>query len=134
MRCKRCLREAPADAAFCPECGNPLAVPCPRCEAENAPGYKFCKQCGQPLRAAHSRQTTTSQPASPPSYTPAYLAEKILASRSALEGERKQVTVLFCDIVESSRLAAQVGPEEMHRIWIGPSEPRPMPSTGTRAR
>jgi class 3 adenylate cyclase/tetratricopeptide (TPR) repeat protein len=54
--------------------------------------------------------------ASPQSYTPRYLAEKILTSRSALEGERKEVTVLFCDIVESSRLAERLDPEAMHQI------------------
>jgi class 3 adenylate cyclase/tetratricopeptide (TPR) repeat protein len=62
---------------------------------------------------------TGPENAPPLSYTPKFLAEKILASRSALEGEWKQVTVLFCDIVESSRLAAQMGPEAMHRIMDG---------------
>src|SRR5207247_10642883 len=54
--------------------------------------------------------------ASPRAYTPRHLAEKILTSRGALEGERKQVTVLFCDIVESMRLAERLDPETMHEL------------------
>ena len=55
---------------------------------------------------------------SPAAYTPKHLADKILTSGIALEGERKQVTVLFCDIVESSRLAERLDPEAMHEIWV----------------
>jgi len=55
---------------------------------------------------------------SPAAYTPKHLADKILTSRVALEGERKQVTGLFCDIVESSRLAERLDPEAMHEIWV----------------
>jgi len=51
-----------------------------------------------------------------PLYTPGHLAERILTSASALEGERKQVTVLFCDLVESTALAARLGPEAMHTL------------------
>ena len=52
----------------------------------------------------------------PAAYTPKHLAEKILTSRSALEGERKQVTVLFADVKGSMDLAEQIDPEERHRI------------------
>src|SRR5262249_21077393 len=52
----------------------------------------------------------------PLSYTPKHLAEKILTSRSALEGERKQVTVLFCDLVNSTPIAERIGPEAMHTL------------------
>ena len=57
--------------------------------------------------------------ASPASYTPKHLAERILTSRAALEGERKQVTVLFCDIANSTPLAERVGPERMHALLNG---------------
>jgi len=53
---------------------------------------------------------------SPNAYTPSHLADKILTSRAALEGERKQVTVLFCDIVDSTALAARIGEEQMHAL------------------
>lgn len=116
MQCPQCHYEAPGDAAFCPECGNKLTFLCAQCRTANAPDHKFCKQCGQPLALppAHTRAGAT--PASPQSYTPRYLAEKILTSRDALQGERKEVTVLFCDVVESSRLAERLDPEAMHHI------------------
>src|SRR2546428_9098368 len=82
---------------------------CPACGAENREGSSFCNACGKPLLAPpHS-------PA-PRAYTPRHLAEKILTSRAALEGERKQVTVLFADVKGSMELAEQVDPEEWHRI------------------
>src|SRR5437899_6146790 len=79
---------------------------CPSCGHENRPSARFCEACGQPLagRSGGDRR----------SYTPPHLAEKILASRSALEGERKQVTVLFADVKGSMELAEQVDPEEWH--------------------
>jgi class 3 adenylate cyclase/tetratricopeptide (TPR) repeat protein len=112
MRCTRCQHEAPSDAEFCPECGGKLELGCPQCGTGNASGYKFCKKCGQPLApaAADLRQTA------PRSYTPQHLAQRILTSRTALEGERKLVTVLFCDIANSTALAERVGPEGMHSL------------------
>src|SRR4030095_12279689 len=58
----------------------------------------------------------TDQEREPLSYTPKHLAEKILTSRSALEGERKQVTVLFCDLANSTLIAERLGPEHMHTL------------------
>jgi hypothetical protein len=75
-------------------CGAPLKLKCTGCGFENAPGIKLCGECGKPL-------TEAAKPArlpDPRSYTPKHLAEKILTSQSALEGERKQVTVLFADV------------------------------------
>jgi class 3 adenylate cyclase len=116
MQCPQCQYDAPADAAFCPECGNKLTFPCAQCQTVNAPDHKFCKQCGQPLALPPGRTRAGATPASPQSYTPRYLAEKILTSRDAMQGERKEVTVLFCDVVESSRLAERLDPEAMHHI------------------
>ncbi len=79
------------------------------CGHDNRDGAKFCDQCGLPLGAA-------ARSAAPASYTPRHLVEKILQSRSALEGERKQVTVLFADVQGSMHLAEQVDPEAWHRI------------------
>ncbi len=80
----------------------PFALPCASCGFANEPGEKFCGGCGAPLTAApHTPQPRAS---SPQAYTPAHLAEKILAARSDLEGERKQVTVLFADIKGSTEL------------------------------
>jgi len=84
-------------------------VSCPSCGHENPAGARFCNSCGAPLAAP----TNTPEPRS---YTPRHLAEKILASRSALRGERKLVTVLFADVVRSMELAERVDPEEWHRL------------------
>src|SRR5215475_8231752 len=114
MRCTACGSENVADASFCGECAAPLTstVNCPSCGRANPPKQKFCNGCGQPLIQLADRAAS----ADPRSYTPKHLAEKILTSRSALEGERKQVTVLFADVKGSMDLAEQVDPEDWHRI------------------
>jgi class 3 adenylate cyclase/tetratricopeptide (TPR) repeat protein len=82
---------------------------CSSCGHENPPTQKFCGECG--TRFHDSRTTADRQP-----YTPPHLAAKILRARSALEGERKPVTVLFCDIVDSTPLAVRLGGERMHSV------------------
>src|SRR5437867_3432513 len=84
-------------------------VSCPICKHENPAGARFCNDCGAHLAAP----TITPEPRS---YTPRHLVEKILASQSALRGERKLVTVLFADVVRSMELAERVDPEEWHRL------------------
>src|SRR5262245_14040016 len=81
---------------------------CPRCHQENPPHARFCMECGA--------STTAHQSASPDTYTPRPLAAKILAGKSALEGERKQVTVLFADLKASMELLAGRDPEEARQI------------------
>ncbi len=113
MNCPACGHENPAGAGFCGECGASLAasLECPNCRRVIEPSQKFCHGCGQ------RRGGPQDQPErSPRAYTPKHLAEKILASKSALEGERKQVTVLFADVKSSMELAEAVDPEEWHRI------------------
>jgi len=101
-------------ARFCNECAIPVSPVCPACGGQNPPGAKFCSQCAGPLirAAVHSKVPDRL----PRDYTPRHLAEKILQSKSALEGERKQVTVLFADVKSSLELAESVDPEEWHRI------------------
>ena len=113
MQCSRCQHENRQGRQFCAKCGAALAVPCPSCGFSNEPGEEFCGGCGKAvaLLVGAPEPKSTSQ-----TYTPKHLAERILTSRSALEGERKQVTVLFCDIVDSSRLAARLDPEAMHEV------------------
>ena len=96
MTCPSCGHENPADARFCNGCGATQEGPCSRCGKPNPPGSRFCNGCGGLLQAA----ATAERVADPRSYTPRHLAERILTSRSALEGERKQVTVLFADVLE----------------------------------
>jgi len=112
MKCPRCQQENPPQARFCSACRSRLESFCPACSHANVLGSRFCSECGQSLAAAVP--TLTGRFAAPQSYTPPHLAEKILTSKSALQGERKQVTVLFCDIVDSSRLAEGLEPEVMH--------------------
>jgi len=111
-RCARCGAENRPGRRFCAECGEPLTQACPACGFANEPGEKFCGGCGQLLGATPA----AAEFAAPASYTPKHLAEKILTFRSALEGERKQVTVLFCDLANSTGLAERLGPEGMHAL------------------
>jgi class 3 adenylate cyclase/tetratricopeptide (TPR) repeat protein len=87
---------------------------CPQCGYENLPVDKFCGECGHAL--SEPKEAPPIDYSEPQSYTPKHLAEKILTSKSALEGERKHVTVLFCDIVDSSQLAERLDPEVMHGV------------------
>ena len=89
MKCPRCQLENPPQAKFCLECGARVALTCPKCRSELPADAKFCLECGEPVA---SQTTTAPRFTSPESYTPKHLAEKILTSKSALEGERKQVT------------------------------------------
>jgi len=119
MRCSGCDHENQADALFCEECGSALETPCPQCGQKLRPGSKFCRKCGHRLTgAAPAAPVPPSAPRvqSPQQYTPKHLAEKILTARSALEGERKQVTVLFCDVAGSTALAERLDPEVMHEV------------------
>jgi hypothetical protein len=111
MRCTSCGFENASGIKFCGECGARL-LKCRSCGFDNAPGIKFCGECGKPL----GEIAQSAPPPDPRSYTPKHLAEKILTSRSALEGERKQVTVLFADVKGSTELASELDPEEWHRI------------------
>src|SRR5262249_1642813 len=114
MQCPRCQHENREGRRFCAECAAPLAVACQSCGFANEPGEKYCGGGAAPL-------TVASRPpepkfTSPQAYTPKHLAEKILTSRSALEGERKQVTVLFADLKGSMELLADRDPEEARKL------------------
>jgi class 3 adenylate cyclase len=113
MQCPRCKRENPAGSSFCLECGARLGLTCDSCGTELPAGSKFCNRCGTPVSIP-----TVGQPrfAFPNAYTPKHLAEKILTSKAALEGERKQVTVLFADLKGSMELLADRDPEEARKI------------------
>jgi len=113
VTCRACQQPNPDDAAFCGSCGAPLQKACPSCGRDNPPGQAFCNGCGQRLGPSPVERSTERAPRD---YTPRHLAEKILRSRSALEGERKLVTVLFADVKGSLELAGKLDPEEWHRI------------------
>jgi class 3 adenylate cyclase/tetratricopeptide (TPR) repeat protein len=113
MHCPRCRHDTPASSRFCTECGARLTLSCRACGAELAEGERFCAQCGRP---ADAKPAGPARFASPEAYTPRHLAERILTSKSALEGERKQVTVLFADLQSSLELLADRDPEEARKI------------------
>jgi class 3 adenylate cyclase/tetratricopeptide (TPR) repeat protein len=115
MQCPQCGHENSGDAKFCLECGRRLALTCGACGTELPPGAKFCKECGRAVDVATS-PTRARVGAPPGSYTPKHLAEKILTSKSALEGERKQVTVLFADLKGSMELLADRDPEDARQL------------------
>src|SRR5438876_3899243 len=116
MKCPRCQAENREGARFCRECGVTFAAVCSHCGTKVEAGSNFCDSCGAPLAATPAQPAPPSRFASPESYTPKHLVEKILTSKSALEGERKQVTVLFADLKGSMELLADRDPEEARKI------------------
>src|SRR5688500_6294873 len=117
MGCSACGMENRAGARFCNGCGTALAATCASWGRGDPPGGRFCDACGQALTS--SAPTVESTQTSPQSYIPRHLAEKILAGRAALAGERKQVTVLFADVVGSTELIRDRDPEDAQRLLDG---------------
>ena len=113
MRCPQCQHENPPQAKFCLECATPLALRCSNCGTQLPASAKFCLECAQPVSTG---PLVRQRFGSPDSYTPKHLAEKILTSKAALEGERKQVTVLFADLKGSMELLADRDPEEARKL------------------
>jgi len=100
MRCPSCDHDNRAERRFCAECGAALAAKCAACGTSNQPGEKFCGECGATL----SRRVV-AEPAAPPALAPA-------TPGPAPAGERRQLTVLFCDLVGSTPLSQQLDAEE----------------------
>jgi Double zinc ribbon len=116
MKCPKCQFENPDSSKFCLKCGAKQEIGCPKC-GQALPAYaRFCNECGYDLTApAKSRPIDYPQPQT---YTPKYLAEKILTTRSSIEGERKLVTVLFADVANYGVCGAgpEPGLEAEHRV------------------
>jgi class 3 adenylate cyclase/tetratricopeptide (TPR) repeat protein len=108
MKCARCNADNLADMKFCGQCGAPLGSTCPSCGAANPPGHKFCGQCGTSLDPQGCQES-----AAPTPYVP---KPQPAGSVSTLPGEIKQVTVLFCDIVNSTPLTERLGAEGMRDL------------------
>ena len=111
MNCPNCTHPNNPGAKFCEECGTPLARKCEGCGHDLSATAKFCESCGTPVSDSGPAIERT-----PETYTPKHLADKILRSKSALEGERKQVTVMFADVKGSMDLAGQLDPEDWHKV------------------
>jgi class 3 adenylate cyclase/tetratricopeptide (TPR) repeat protein len=117
MKCSKCQIDLPDGAKFCKECGQKLEAICPECGKSLPPDSKFCLECGCDLRKPKELPALDFQ--QPKSYTPKHLADKILNTRSALEGERKLVTVMFTDVAGFTHLSEKLEPEEVHQIMEG---------------
>ena len=105
MKCPRCEHDNPQAARFCEECAAPLARACSNCGTALSGTAKFCHARAHPVAGGAGAPSR-----SPDSYTPKHLAEEILSSKAALEGERKQVAVLFADLKGSMELLADQPP------------------------
>jgi class 3 adenylate cyclase/tetratricopeptide (TPR) repeat protein len=116
MICPQCQSDNPPNAAFCDQCGARLETACPNCGEPNRRTAKFCRNCGQTINQTQSVSPSAATAPGPETYVPKHLAEKILATRHTLEGERKQITVLFADIRGSTSLLEGLDPEEGQKI------------------
>ena len=114
MRCPRCQQENRPQAKFCEACAAPLARMCPSCEMRLPPPLSSAPSVPRPWGP---RRRPSLRFASPDTYTPKHLAERILTSKAALEGERKQVTVLFADLKGSMELLADRDPRRPGSSW-----------------
>ncbi len=117
LRVVRILSARCLGVKFCEECGAKLELKCPNCDANIPPGRKFCGECG--LNLTEPSEISSIDYNQPQSYTPKHLADKILTTRSSIEGERKLVTVLFADVANYTAISEKLDPEEVHQIMDG---------------
>src|SRR5262245_35658983 len=113
MKCPNCEHENSVGAKFCEQCATPLGRACGNCGGAVSSTARFCPECGHPVKPI----ADDPRFASPTSYTPQHLADKILAARATLEGERKQVTVLFADIKGSMELFVDRDAEAAQKLF-----------------
>ena len=120
MKCPICQLENREGVKFCNECGHKFEITCPKCGIVNRPGSKFCDECGHnltllpepsPKDLSFNEKIDKIQ-----RYLPKGLTKKILSQRDKIEGERKQVTVMFCDMEGFTPFTERLGPEEAYRI------------------
>jgi predicted ATPase/class 3 adenylate cyclase/ribosomal protein L40E len=120
MKCPKCQTENPETANFCGECQTKLEKVCPSCNHLNPPQFKFCNKCGSNLtvtpKEAIKELSFEEKLAKIQRYLPKDLTQKILAQRDKIEGERKQVTVMFCDMEGYTSLTEKLGSEQMYSI------------------
>ena len=120
MKCSKCSTENPITQKFCGQCGAKLEKACPECGICNPPEYRFCGECGNDL-------SLSSEPLPKDlsfdekldkiqCYLPQGLTEKILSQRNKIEGERRHVTVMFCDMEGFTSMVERLGPEKVYSI------------------
>ena len=120
MKCPKCHFENPEGIKFCGECGGKLEIQCAKCNSSNPPQFKFCGECGHSLTIPNEPSpkdlTFDEKIDKIQRYLPKGLTEKILAQRGKIEGEKRQVTVMFCDMEGFTPLVEELGPEEAYSI------------------
>ena len=123
MRCSKCDFDSPAEAKFCGGCGDKLEILCPQCNYNNPLVHTFCSECGRKLSPEQQSIKDSIAAISDDDkfekiqrYLPKGIAEKILAQKGRIEGERKQVTVMFCDLVGFTSMSETLDPEEIYPI------------------
>ena len=121
MKCPNCQSGNPESAKFCNECGSKLEITCPSCGKISPLSSKFCSECGQKITGVSPVQPSKKvsfdeKLAEIQRYLPEDLTRKILAQRDKIEGERKQVTVMFCDMEGFTSLTEKLGSEETYSV------------------
>jgi class 3 adenylate cyclase len=120
VKCSKCQFENSASAKFCVECGGKLEIVCQNCSTRNYPSHKFCSDCGLaliiPSEPTPQDLSFEEKLGKIQKYLPKGITEKILSQKDEIEGERKQVTVLFCDMKGFTRLSEKLGPEEVYAM------------------
>ena len=121
MKCPKCQFDSPENAKFCGECGAKFEIACPQCGKGNPSAGKFCFDCGHNLAflsASPPKDLSSDEKiAKIQKYLPKGITEKILSQRDKIEGERKQVTVMFCDMQGFTPLSEKLGPEAEMSVW-----------------
>ena len=121
VSCPQCQFDNLSDATFCQECGTKLQSVCPQCQTENQASAKFCRKCGTALSGRVSSSTfqvsSSPQPSAPQTPNPARpLRRGELRTFQSPPGERRQLTVMFCDLVGSTPLSTQLDPEDLRTV------------------
>lgn len=120
MKCPQCRIENREGAKFCKKCGSKLEIICSKCGSQLSPDSLFCDECGSKI--GNLTQVVSKEPALDEKlakiqrYLPKGLTEKILSQRDRIEGERKQVTVMFCDMAGFTSLSERLDPEKAYAI------------------
>src|SRR5215813_14260449 len=124
MHCGSCGFENPAEMSFCGKCGTALSPSCPQCGFENPSDFAFCGKCGRPLGPPPGELNKHARGKAKPAQQRGKRERRSLAkSRTskvprpgATEAERRQLTVMFCDLVGSTELSAQLDPEDYRAV------------------
>ena len=123
MKCFKCDFDNSAEAIFCGKCGCKIELLCPSCKSSNPVNHQFCNKCGQIFTPDQQSQTPIPEILTSDDkllkiqkYLPKGITEKILAQKGRIDGERKQITVMFCDLVEYTSLSEKLDPEEIYPI------------------